>query len=89
MKVIKICYPRVKKTYTYNITQEMLDNMDFTWDEFQNALSDDEHERWNEAEDALSEMYPEGSEQDDIDECGDGDFYEIDYEFDNEDEEDL
>ena len=44
MKVIKICYPRVKKTYTYNITQEMLDNMDFTWDEFQNALSDDEHE---------------------------------------------
>ena len=87
MRIVQTSYPRVKKIYTYDITQKELDDLEFSWLELQDALLDDDHERHQEAHDAWSEFYTD-SEEECLDECGDGDFYEIYYEFeDNEDEE--
>ena len=87
MRIIQTSYPRVKKIYSYDITQEELDEIKFTWEEFQEALVDYEDERHMEAHDAWSEFYTD-SDEECLDECGDGDFYEIYYEFEDEDEED-
>ena len=87
MRIVQTSYPRVKKIYTYEITQEELDQLKFTWEEFQDALVDDDHERHEEAYGAWTEFYTD-SEEECLDECGDGDFYEIYYEFEDEDEED-
>ena len=88
MRIIQTSYPRVKKIYTYDITQKELDDLGFSWLELQDALLDDDHERHQEAYDAWSEFYTDSNEEC-LDECGDGDFYEIYYEFEDEDEEDL
>ena len=88
MRIIQTSYPRVKKIYTYDITQEELDDLGFSWLELQDALLDDDHERHQEAYNAWSEFYTD-SDEECLDECGDGDFYEIYYEFEDEDEEDL
>ena len=88
MRIIQTSYPRVKKIYTYDITQKELDDLGFSWLELQDALLDDDHERHQEANDAWSEFYTD-SDEECLDECGDGDFYDIYYEFeDDEDEED-
>ena len=50
-------------------------------------MVEDDHERHIEAHDAWSEFYTD-SEEECLDECGDGDFYEIYYEFEDDDEED-
>ena len=57
MRIIQTSYPRVKKIYTYDITQEELDKLKFTWEEFQDALVEDDHERHMEAYDAWTEFY--------------------------------
>ena len=41
MRIVQTSYPRVKKIYTYDITQEELDELKFTWEEFQDALVED------------------------------------------------
>ena len=50
MRIVQTSYPRVKKIYTYDITQEELDELKFTWEEFQEALVDDDHERHSSSE---------------------------------------
>jgi len=87
MRIIQTSYPRVKKIYTYDITQEELDKLKFTWEQFQDALLDDDHERHMEAYEAWTEFYAD-EETECLDECGDGDFYEINYEFEDEEDED-
>ena len=87
MRIIQTSYPRVKKIYTYDITQKELDDLGFSWLEFQDALLDDDHERHQEAYEAWSEFYTD-SDEECLDECGDGDFYEIYYDFEDDDEED-
>ena len=52
MRIVQTSYPRVKKIYSYDITQEELDKLKFTWEEFQDALVEDDHERHMEAHDA-------------------------------------
>ena len=51
MRIIQTSYPRVKKIYTYDITQKELDDLGFSWLELQDALLDDDHERHQEAYD--------------------------------------
>ena len=85
MRIIQTSYPRVKKIYTYDITQKELDDLGFSWLELQDALLDDDHERHQEAYEAWSEFYTD-SEEECLDECGDGDFYDIYYDFEDEDE---
>ena len=87
MRIVQTSYPRVKKIYSYDITQEELDKLKFTWEEFQDALVEDDHERHMEAYEAWSEFYTD-SDEECLDECGDGDFYEIYYDFEDDDEED-
>ena len=48
-------------------------------------MVEDDHERHSEAHDAWTEFYTD-SDEECLDECGDGDFYEIYYEFEDEDE---
>ena len=87
MRIIQTSYPRVKKIYTYDITQKELDDLGFSWLELQDALLDDDHERHEEAYGAWTEFYTD-SDEECLDECGDGDFYEIYYEFEDEEDED-
>tara|TARA_R100000353_G_C6481058_1_gene189124 strand:- start:66 stop:332 length:267 start_codon:yes stop_codon:yes gene_type:complete len=87
MRIIQTSYPRVKKIYTYDITQKELDDLGFSWLELQDALLDDDHERHQEAYNAWSEFYTD-SDEECLDECGDGDFYDIYYDFEDDDEED-
>ena len=60
--------------------EEEFDEHKFTWDEFCDALVEIDHERHEEAKTAWSEFHTD-SVQDDIDESGDGDKYEINYDF--------
>ena len=85
MRIIQTSYPRVKKIYTYDITQKELDDLGFSWLELQDALLDDDHERHQEAYNAWSEFYTD-SDEECLDECGDGDFYDIYYDFEDDDE---
>ena len=62
MRIVQTSYPRVKKIYTYDITQEELDELKFTWEEFQDALVEDDHERHMEAYDAWTEFYTDSDE---------------------------
>jgi|TARA_B100000131_G_scaffold98210_1_gene95376 hypothetical protein len=83
--VTEIAYPRVKKTYNYDISSEWLEENNFTWDEFTEAIEDPDHERHIDATDQLSYL-DRDSEQEDIDENGDGDIYEVNYEYGEYDE---
>ena len=85
MRIVQTSYPRVKKIYTYDITQKELDTLGFSWLELQDALLDDDHERHEEAYEAWSEFYTD-SDEECLDECGDGDFYEIYFEFEDDEE---
>ena len=86
MRIIQTSYPRVKQIYTYDITQKELDDLGFSLLELQDALLDDDHERHQEAYNAWSEFYTD-SDEECLDECGDGDFYEIYYEFEDDEDE--
>ena len=56
-----------------------------SWEEFTEALEDPDHERHIDATDQLSYL-DRDSEQEDIDENGDGDIYEVNYEYGEYDE---
>ena len=50
-------------------------------------MVEDDHERHEEAYGAWTEFYTD-SDEECLDECGDGDFYDIYYDFEDDDEED-
>ena len=54
MGVFKICDLRKMKTFVYSISQEELNDLELTWEEFQSALVDIDHNKNSEIAEKIS-----------------------------------